>query len=64
MRALGGSGSGDDVDAGKIRFRDLHLRFHAERGKRFAYHPFDSLPDLGVVFLARHEHQARIKAVK
>ena len=52
------------MDACKIRFRDLNLGFHAERGKGLADHALDSLADLRVVFLARHEHQAGIKAME
>src|SRR5258707_4096940 len=64
MRAFARRSPSHDVDSGKIRLRDLHLRFHAECRKRFPYHPFDALPNLGVVFLARHEDQAGIKPMK
>ena len=52
----------DDVDAGEVRFGDLHLRFHADRRERLADDALDALAHLGVVLLARHENQARIEA--
>src|SRR5260370_121422 len=61
---IAGSDPRDDVNAGEVRLRDLHLRFHAERGKRLADDFFDALTDLCVVFFARHEHQAGIESVK
>jgi len=52
------------VNAREVRFRDLDLRFHAERRERLANDFLDALPDLRVVFFARHEHQAGIEPAK
>ena len=48
------------MDAGEVRFRDLHLRFYAGGIERLADDALDALAHLRVVFLARHEDQAGI----
>ncbi len=61
---VAGAGPRDDMDSGEIRFGDLHLGFHAERGKRLADDFFDALADLSIVFFARHVDQAGIESAE
>ena len=43
--------------------RDLHLAFHVRAVETFAHDAFDALAHLGVVAVARHEHQAGVEAL-